>query len=61
MPELDAETLALPAVISVFDSVELNRDLYLACCTGLCFEPTGDWIADNRAATARTAAVRRAT
>ena len=29
MPELDAQTLALPPVISVFDSVELNRDLYL--------------------------------
>ena len=54
MPELDAQTLALPPVISVFDSVELNRDLYLwLAALASVFEPTGDWIADNRAATAR--------
>ena len=29
MPELDAQTLALPPHIGVFDRTELNRDLYL--------------------------------
>lgn len=28
-PVLDAETLALPAVLALFDTTELNRDLYL--------------------------------
>jgi nitric oxide reductase NorD protein len=54
MPELDAQALALPPAISVFDSTELNRDLYLwLAALAAVFEPTGDWIADNRAATAR--------
>ncbi len=29
IPTLDAETLALPAVLAVFDQAELNRELYL--------------------------------
>ena len=54
LPELDAQTLALPPHISVFDHTDLNRDLYLwLAALAAVFEPTGDWIADNRAATAR--------
>ena len=54
LPVLDWETLALPAQLSVFDSHELNRDLYLwLAALAAVFEPTGDWVADNRAATAR--------
>lgn len=54
MPELDAHTLALPSSISVFPAAPLNRDLYLwLAAIAAVFEPTGDWIADNRAATAR--------
>ncbi|MDR2153412.1 MAG: VWA domain-containing protein [Burkholderiaceae bacterium] len=52
---LDAETLALPPVLAVFDDAALNRDLYLwlaalsACHTGV----GSDWIGGNLAATAR--------
>ncbi|MEO7104766.1 MAG: VWA domain-containing protein, partial [Rhodoferax sp.] len=54
MPVLDWETLALPAQVAVFDERELNRELYLwLAALAAVFEPTGDWIADNRAATAR--------
>ncbi len=54
LPVLDWETLALPAQLSVLDSHELNRDLYLwLAALAAVFEPTGDWVADNRAATAR--------
>ena len=54
MPVLDWETLALPAQLAVFDSRELNRDLYLwLAALAAVFEPSGDWVADNRAATAR--------
>ena len=54
LPVLDGETLALPPQIAVFDSRELNRDLYLwLAALAAVFEPTGDWVADNRAATAR--------
>lgn len=54
LPVLDWETLALPAQVSVFDQRELNRELYLwLAALAAVFEPTGDWIADNRAATAR--------
>ena len=51
---LDGETLALPPDIAVFADRELNRDLYvwLAALASV-HEATGDWIADNRAATAR--------
>ena len=51
---LDSETLALPSEIAVFPDRALNRDLYLwLAALASVFEPTGDWIADNRAATAR--------
>ncbi|MDD2711689.1 MAG: VWA domain-containing protein [Simplicispira sp.] len=54
LPVLDWETLALPAEIAVFEQRELNRELYLwLAALAAVFEPTGDWIADNRAATAR--------
>ena len=54
MPVLDWETLALPAQVAVFDERELNRELYLwLAALAAVFEPTGDWVADNRAATAR--------
>lgn len=54
MPVLDWETLALPAQLSVFDHREHNRDLYLwLAALAAVFEPSGDWVADNRAATAR--------
>ncbi|MFT3780255.1 MAG: VWA domain-containing protein [Ottowia sp.] len=55
---LDAETLALPPALAVFDDAALNRDLYLwlaaqsACHTGA----EGGWIAGNLAATARALA-----
>jgi len=54
LPVLDWETLALPAQLAVFDQRELNHALYLwLAALAAVFEPTGDWIADNRAATAR--------
>lgn len=54
LPVLDWETLALPADIAVFEQRELNHELYLwLAALAAVFEPTGDWIADNRAATAR--------
>lgn len=54
LPVLDWETLALPAQVAVFDQRELNHALYLwLAALAAVFEPTGDWIADNRAATAR--------
>ena len=54
LPVLDWETLALPAQVSVFEQRELNRELYLwLAALAAVFEPSGDWVADNRAATAR--------
>ena len=51
---LDLETLALPPRLAVFSQPSLNRDLYLwLAALAAVFESTGDWIADNRAATAR--------
>lgn len=52
---LDAETLALPPVLAVFDSPALNRDLYLwlAALSACHQQAEGDWIAGNLAATAR--------
>ncbi|MDP2771226.1 MAG: VWA domain-containing protein [Giesbergeria sp.] len=48
---LDPEVLALPPEIGVFDQRALNHDLYLwLAALAAVFEPTGDWIADNRAA-----------
>ena len=52
--KLDADTLALPPVIAVFDDKALNRDLYLwLAALAAVFRDQGDWIAGNRAATAR--------
>ena len=51
---LDSETLALPPQLAVFPNRNLNRDLYLwLAALAAVIEPSGDWIADNRAATAR--------
>ncbi len=51
---LDLETLALPLRLAVFPHQFLNRDLYLwLAALAAVFESTGDWVADNRAATAR--------
>lgn len=53
-PRLDTQTLALPPALAVFPQTTLNRDLYLwLAALSAVLEPTGDWIADNRAATAR--------
>ena len=51
---LDPEVLALPPEIAVFGERQLNHDLYLwLAALASVFEPTGDWIADNRAASSR--------
>ena len=54
LSELDAETLALPPVLAVFDNAALNRDLYLwLAALSACHAQTGgDWIAGNLAASA---------
>jgi len=53
-PRLDAETLALPPQIDVFDDAGLNRDLYLwLAALAAAFEPGATWVIANRAATAR--------
>ncbi len=51
---LDAETLALPPALAVFDDAALNRDLYLwlAALSACHADADGDWIAGNLAATA---------
>lgn len=50
--KLDAETLALPPVIAVFDDRALNRDLYLwLAALAAVHDGTPGWIAGNRAAT----------
>ena len=51
---LDAETLALPPVLAVFDDAALNRDLYLwLAAQSACHTPTGgNWIAGHLQATA---------
>ena len=52
--KLDADTLALPPVIAVFDDAALNRDLYLwLAALAAAHEPQADWIAANVAATTR--------
>ncbi|MCL1961783.1 MAG: VWA domain-containing protein [Desulfovibrionaceae bacterium] len=53
---LDAETLALPSVLAVFDDAALNRDLYLwlAALSACHADVGGNWIAGNLAATALT-------
>jgi len=51
---LDPEVLALPSDIGVFAERQHNHDLYLwLAALAAVFEPTGDWIADNRAASSR--------
>lgn len=51
---IDSDTLALPKMMDVFDSKDLNRSLYLWLAAHSCvMENTGDWVADNRAATSR--------
>ncbi|HJV67624.1 nitric oxide reductase activation protein NorD, partial [Ideonella sp.] len=49
---LQGEVFALPAELAVFDTPALNRDLYLwlAALASQC-APSGDWLADNGAAT----------
>ena len=50
---LEPEVLALPETLAVFDSLELNRDLYLwLAIQGAFFEHNESWVADNCAATA---------
>jgi len=51
---LEPDVLALPESLAVFDSVGLNRDLYLwLAIQGACFGNTQHWVADNCAATRR--------
>ncbi|MFT3953210.1 MAG: VWA domain-containing protein [Piscinibacter sp.] len=52
--KLDADTLALPPLIAVFDDAGLNRDLYLwLAALAAAHEPPAGWIAGNVAATER--------
>ncbi|MFO1327342.1 MAG: VWA domain-containing protein [Rubrivivax sp.] len=54
LPRLDAETLALPPRVAVFDDAALNRALYLwLAALAAVHVDRGDWIADNLAATRR--------
>ena len=54
LPTLDPQALSLPSEIAVFEDLELNKDLYLwLSAMAAVYEDTGDWIADNRAASAR--------
>lgn len=51
---LDRDALALPKELHVFDSKALNRALFLwLAAHASVMEDTGDWVADNRAATVR--------
>lgn len=51
---LEPEALSLPPVIAVHADPALNRALYLwLAALAAHLEPTGDWIADNRQASAR--------
>jgi nitric oxide reductase NorD protein len=52
IPVLEPDVLALPEYLAVFDSSELNRDLYLwLAIQGAHFEHTNRWVADNCMAT----------
>ncbi len=54
LAELDAQTLALPPRIAVFDAHALNRALYLwLAALAACHDDRGDWIGDNARATLR--------
>jgi len=49
---LDADTLALPPTIAVFDDAALNRDLYLwLAALAAVHQPGADWLQANAAAT----------
>ncbi|MDE2402545.1 MAG: VWA domain-containing protein [Burkholderiales bacterium] len=53
LPQLDADSLALPASIAVFAETGLNRDLYVwLAVMAACHVASGDWVADNGWATA---------
>ncbi|MDT8998050.1 VWA domain-containing protein [Paucibacter sp. APW11] len=55
LARLDAETLALPPQIDVFDDRLLNRELYLwLSALAASLQPGRGWVAGHRAATART-------
>lgn len=52
IPVLEPDVLALPEYLAVFDSRELNRDLYLwLAIQGAHFEHTNHWVTDNCTAT----------
>jgi nitric oxide reductase NorD protein len=49
---LEPDVLALPETLAVFDSAELNRDLYMwLAIQGACYEHTERWLFDSCAAT----------
>jgi nitric oxide reductase NorD protein len=50
--QLEPDVLALPASVAVFETRELNRDLYLwLSIHAACYTPGGHWLADNLRAT----------
>ena len=55
LAQIDADVLALPACVSVFDSAALNRDLYLwwAALAGA-VDPAAGWVDANAVAAAAT-------
>ena len=55
---LDADTLALPPTVAVFDEAALNRDLYLwLAALAAVHRPGADWLQANTAATSAALAV----
>lgn len=51
---LEPEVLALPNKIALFQHRHLNHDLYIwLALHAACYEPTGNWLSDNIAATRR--------
>jgi nitric oxide reductase NorD protein len=58
LARLEPDVLSLPAQIAVFAEPELNRALYLwLAALSAVYVDSGDWLADNRTATARALAV----
>ncbi len=52
LPQLDADSLALPATLAVFEHRALNRELYLWLAAQAAFHhSTNGWLADNLSAT----------
>lgn len=52
LPQLDADSLALPATLAVFETRALNRDLYIWLSALAAFHvPRDGWVADNQRAT----------